>query len=357
MRKRVLDADTTSLILPPSISEESIPDYPFSMILLKSRSRAWNMCVALCKKATYYHEKNENIIIGFNESPQEFALFEEIISVSRNWKNIFLFVNGKLQKNIWQIESWLKCYKNYQENTCVDDYCKNTYTHSYLQKIIFISPCRRINDSFYPQNAENFMQELHDFVLHWGLQNCPNFDINRLSIQKNEKNTNDRDIFSNDEDSLYVEVVRFVREQGKVSISLIQRHFRIGFNRAARFVQQMEQDGIIKPRTSVAQDVSQSLDQKNIPKQDDTTTNGIINVLLPIAATLLLKNKGGKSPIPGLSFSLSRALGISAAKGRLSKQIGIPLTASGRQRKIGRMAGCLLPIMAVVFLALGILLL
>ena len=47
----------------------------------------------------------------------------------------------------------------------------------------------------------------------------------------------------------------------------------------------------------------------------------------------------------GFSFSWKRALGLSAAKARLSRKIGIPLTRSGRQRKIGRMmtgGGCLL---------------
>lgn len=48
-------------------------------------------------------------------------------------------------------------------------------------------------------------------------------------------------------DPMYSDAVAFVREQGKASISLIQRRFRIGFNRAARFVEQMEQDGIIGP--------------------------------------------------------------------------------------------------------------
>lgn len=42
----------------------------------------------------------------------------------------------------------------------------------------------------------------------------------------------------------------------------------------------------------------------------------------------------------GFSFSWKRALGISAAKARLSRRIGIPLTRSGRQRKLGRMLGC-----------------
>jgi hypothetical protein len=39
----------------------------------------------------------------------------------------------------------------------------------------------------------------------------------------------------------------------------------------------------------------------------------------------------------GLSFSWKRALGISAAKGKLSKAIGIPLTRGGRERKLGRL--------------------
>ena len=48
-------------------------------------------------------------------------------------------------------------------------------------------------------------------------------------------------------DPAYAEAVDFVMAQGKASISLIQRRFRIGFNRAARYVEQMEQDGIIGP--------------------------------------------------------------------------------------------------------------
>lgn len=42
-------------------------------------------------------------------------------------------------------------------------------------------------------------------------------------------------------------------------------------------------------------------------------------------------NRGG--------FSWSRLLGISAAKGRVSRKIGIPLTRSGRQRKLGKWLG------------------
>ena len=57
---------------------------------------------------------------------------------------------------------------------------------------------------------------------------------------------------------------------------------------------------------------------------------------------------GRKKGIPGLSFSWKRALGLSAAKGRLSRQIGIPLTRQGRQRKAGQTMGCCAPLVAML---------
>jgi len=53
----------------------------------------------------------------------------------------------------------------------------------------------------------------------------------------------------------------------------------------------------------------------------------------------------------GFSFSWKRAIGLSALKGRISRKIGIPLTRSGRQRKVGRAMGCCLPL---AFFLLGI---
>lgn len=40
--------------------------------------------------------------------------------------------------------------------------------------------------------------------------------------------------------------------------------------------------------------------------------------------------------IPGLSFSLKRALGITKAKREIAKKTGIPTTKSGIERKIGK---------------------
>ena len=39
--------------------------------------------------------------------------------------------------------------------------------------------------------------------------------------------------------------------------------------------------------------------------------------------------------IPGLSFSLKRALGVTAVKQKIARKTGIPLTRQGVERKIG----------------------
>lgn len=39
--------------------------------------------------------------------------------------------------------------------------------------------------------------------------------------------------------------------------------------------------------------------------------------------------------IPGLSFSLKRALGVTAVKQKIARKTGIPLTKQGLERKIG----------------------
>jgi len=52
-------------------------------------------------------------------------------------------------------------------------------------------------------------------------------------------------------DEKYDEAVAFVAETGQASISLVQRRFRIGYNRAARIVEKMEQEGVVGPSDGV----------------------------------------------------------------------------------------------------------
>lgn len=93
--------------------------------------------------------------------------------------------------------------------------------------------------------------EIGQVIKYWKAQSAQNFDLDFGDWSREEKLSGSATGGSGGQgipdDPIYGEAVQFVMEQGKASISLIQRRFRIGFNRAARYVEQMEQDGIVGP--------------------------------------------------------------------------------------------------------------
>ncbi|MEG2005309.1 MAG: DNA translocase FtsK, partial [Bilophila sp.] len=95
--------------------------------------------------------------------------------------------------------------------------------------------------------------EVQSVVDYWKRQRAPQYDVDfsawgaaSAESAKSSASTSSGS-GATDEESLYAEAVTFVQEQGRMSISLLQRRFRIGFNKAARFVERMEQDGILPP--------------------------------------------------------------------------------------------------------------
>jgi S-DNA-T family DNA segregation ATPase FtsK/SpoIIIE len=50
---------------------------------------------------------------------------------------------------------------------------------------------------------------------------------------------------SDDRDSLFADAGRFVIENEKGSIGMLQRHFKIGFNRAGRIMDQLFEAGVV----------------------------------------------------------------------------------------------------------------
>jgi len=69
--------------------------------------------------------------------------------------------------------------------------------------------------------------------------------LNKAIEEEHNPVSGDKESF---DDPLYNEILEFAIETGKISASLIQRRFRLGYNRAARIIDLLEERGIIGPQ-------------------------------------------------------------------------------------------------------------
>jgi S-DNA-T family DNA segregation ATPase FtsK/SpoIIIE len=65
-----------------------------------------------------------------------------------------------------------------------------------------------------------------------------------------DANAGGADGVSGEADPLYDQAVQIVLQNKRASISLVQRHLRIGYNRAARLIEDMERAGLVSPMAS-----------------------------------------------------------------------------------------------------------
>ena len=74
---------------------------------------------------------------------------------------------------------------------------------------------------------------------------------------KEESNNNSKDV-------LYDEILNYAIRMGQISASIIQRKYSIGYNRAARIMEQFEEQGIVGPANgSKPRDVLIKLEENN----------------------------------------------------------------------------------------------
>tara|TARA_A100000164_G_C21915683_1_gene778101 strand:+ start:321 stop:1970 length:1650 start_codon:yes stop_codon:yes gene_type:complete len=98
---------------------------------------------------------------------------------------------------------------------------------------------KRLHGGFVSEN------EVDKVVTH--IKKQATFDYKKeISLSEVEVTSDNReDLISTNNDDLYSKAVEIVIKQQKVSTSYIQRYLQIGYNRAARIVEKMEEDGII----------------------------------------------------------------------------------------------------------------
>ena len=108
--------------------------------------------------------------------------------------------------------------------------------------MLFLPPgvgkVQRVHGTFL---SDDEIKELASFVRK---QQPADYD---LTVTVADHDDEDEAAVVKERDEVYDEAVAFALEQGKISVSLVQRKLRIGYNRAARVVEQMERDGIVGP--------------------------------------------------------------------------------------------------------------
>ena len=109
-------------------------------------------------------------------------------------------------------------------------------------------------DMLFLENGANIKRLHGGYVSEAEVENVVNsikkqvtFDYkNEITLNETEvSKDNSGDLISNNNDELYNKAVEIIIKQQKVSTSFIQRYLQIGYNRAARIIEKMEEDGII----------------------------------------------------------------------------------------------------------------
>lgn len=100
-------------------------------------------------------------------------------------------------------------------------------------------------------------KEVHRVADDWRARGVPDYidDILKMTGDGNEGGSDDEGQTVEEDDPLYDQAVEFVIQTRKASISAVQRRLKIGYNRAARMIEEMERTGIVGPLDGGYRDV------------------------------------------------------------------------------------------------------
>jgi len=101
-----------------------------------------------------------------------------------------------------------------------------------------VSDLERVHGPFV---SDEEVRRVNDFLREQG---SPNYEAQIVADDEAESET---PLAEGEYDDLYDLAVAYVCRQGKASASMIQREFKIGYNRAARILEIMERDGVVGP--------------------------------------------------------------------------------------------------------------
>ncbi|MEO5357224.1 MAG: DNA translocase FtsK 4TM domain-containing protein [Nitrospirae bacterium YQR-1] len=109
--------------------------------------------------------------------------------------------------------------------------------------MLMLSPGAKITRVHGAFVDESEIKAVVDFVKS---QAKPDYSIFENLVME-EAQSSDSDNTGSDRDEVYKEVIRYAQTMGEVSISSIQRRFKIGYNRAARIMDMLDEDGLVGP--------------------------------------------------------------------------------------------------------------
>jgi S-DNA-T family DNA segregation ATPase FtsK/SpoIIIE len=113
--------------------------------------------------------------------------------------------------------------------------------------MLYMSSANKVIRIHAPFVSENEIEKINNYLRS---QAEPNY-VDEILNFANEKETGESSFDSADRDELYQAALDIIKTEGKASTSFLQRKLQIGYNRAARIIDMMEENGIVSKANHV----------------------------------------------------------------------------------------------------------